>query len=663
MHKKPVKIFLLVIPVLLICSELIWSQVVVERSNDKVVIAGKPYYIHIVKKGETAYSISRAYGISVEELSKENPPALNGIKEGQSLKIPVVENPVKPKTSETVTVKANRDEAKYIYHKLNPGETVFFLSKKYGVSEDEIVQSNPGVEINKMSVGSEIAIPRREFMSDVQKFETKKQNYQYHKVIKGETLYSIAEKYGLTVREIRRENRGLLFPKVDDVIRIPVAGPEVVVVEAQLKPDTTKIVMEEPEIQPEKVPGFTPVGRLKGRYNIALLLPLYIAENSERTEIDSSQGVKGKPVYRIIARPNEWIYPGTVPFLELYEGILLAADTLRSHGLDINMHVYDIKSDTIGVTKLIESGELKEMDLIIGPVYSHNLSIVAAYAGSFGIPVISPVPLRSNAALNNNPYLFMANPSLDVAQEIIAKRIKEFSNDNLVFIHSDTAHIDPDVDAFKGKIFRELSTKIPYDEIRFKEFVFYSRSAFDNDSINRLEHALSDQRDNLVLIASEEPPVLSESIMDIHSLSKKFSVRLIGYPAMRGLDNLDPKYLFELGIELYSPYWIDYSKRDVRNFNDSFRRKFLTEPVETSYAWQGYDIAYYFLSGLAIHGKKFLSHPGIHNPDLLETEFDFRRKGEGNGFENQKLYLIKYTSDMDIKLLKEDSADFSDSIK
>ncbi len=51
----------------------VWSQVVVERSKDKVVISGVPYYLHQVKKGETAYSISKAYGITAEDLTKENP--------------------------------------------------------------------------------------------------------------------------------------------------------------------------------------------------------------------------------------------------------------------------------------------------------------------------------------------------------------------------------------------------------------------------------------------------------------------------------------------------------------------------------------------------------------------------------------------------------------
>ena len=70
---------------------------------------------------------------------------------------------------------------------------------------------------------------------------------------------------------------------------------------------------------------------------------------------------------------------------------------------------------------------------------------------------------------------------------------------------------------------------------------------FDNDSINRLSHALSEHSKNIVIIASEDAPVISETIMDIHGLSKKFDIKVFGYPAMRDIDNLDPKVLFRSG--------------------------------------------------------------------------------------------------------------------
>jgi LysM repeat protein len=627
-----------------------FSQVVVERSKDKVIISGVAYYVHPVKKGETPYSVAKAYGISVEELTKENPPAVYGLKEGQALRIPVKAE-TESTTSTLPAVKKTRDETRFIYHSLKPGETVYFLSKSYGVSENEIVQSNPGIDINKLPVGSEIAVPKRDFMTGREKFDTQKQQYRFHKVQKGESLASIAEKYGLTLRELRKENRDLRFPQVGDFVRVPgtdsVAVAKVVAVIA----DTVKPVIAETVAGIVKRTGYVPVKDLKGSVNIAVLLPFYLKENSVRMEIDSSKIVKGKRVPKRIDKAEDWIYDASFDFLEMYEGILLACDTLRALGLEINIYPYDIRRDTVEVTKLINSGALASMDLIVGPVYSYNLSAVAAYAGTLNIPVVSPVQLINNNVLTSNPTLFMASASLEVSQRILAKKISEFSDYNIVFIHADTADSDPDVKRFKNLIISELTTKRPYEEIKFKEFMFYSRSMFDNDSINRLGHALSDQSKNVVIIASEDPPVISETIQDIHGLSKKFDLKVFGYPAMADNENLDPKYFFDLGIELFYPSWIDYGRKDVKAFNSDFRQKFLTQPLEKSFAWQGYDLAYYFISGIALFGKEFVAHPELHNPDLLQTEYDFQRKTATDGFENQKLYLIEYGKDYIVKLL------------
>jgi hypothetical protein len=380
------------------------------------------------------------------------------------------------------------------------------------------------------------------------------------------------------------------------------------------------------------------------------MLPFYLRENAHRSYIDSTRIVKGKKIPKVVSRPDDWIYSDALGFTEMYEGILLAADTLRLLGLDINIHAFDIKGDTTDLSKMISRGILASMDLIIGPVYSSNLTILTKYAGKLGIPVVSPVQLFSDTLLSDNPNLFLANATIEVAQRAIARKVSESADHNIVFIHADSAGYDQDVKNFKEMIFTELSARLPYEEIKFKEFLFFSRSAFDNDSINRLGHALSNTTDNIVILASEEAPVISETLMDIHTLSKKFNVSVYGYPVLRGMDNLDPRFLFDLGLLIYSPYWIDYSRRDVIQFNADFRKKFFTEPPELSYAWLGYDIAYYFISGLAIHGNGFIMHPEIHNPDLLQTEFDFRRKTHADGFENQKLFPIKFTREYEIKL-------------
>ncbi|HNY14128.1 MAG TPA: LysM peptidoglycan-binding domain-containing protein [Bacteroidales bacterium] len=639
--------------ILIVISSPVQTQVVVERSKDKVIISGVPYYIHFVKKGETAYSISKAYNITVEEINKENPPAVYGIKEGQALRIPVRETEAGI-SQESKTNQAKRDEQKYIYHKMQPGETIYQLSRLYGISENEIVASNPGVEISRLPVNAEIAVPRRVFMSERQEFAVQDSDYIFHKVVRGESLASIAEHYGITVRDLRKENRNIRFPQVGDYIRIRALKKAAEQEKAALPlPDTLKKDDEpgKPPLLYERPAGYTPVRNLKGKMDVALLIPLYLSENSVRRDIDSSRMQNGRRIYKITPRPETWIYSGSTGFIEMYMGMLLAADTLRALGLDINIHLFDIKSDTVALTKLINSGRLSGMDLIVGPVYSHNLAIMTEWARPLGIPVVSPVPLYSNAALKDNPNLFMAHSSLEVAQDAIAGKTGEYFDSNIVFIHNDSAGVDPDIKRFKDKIFAELSDRLPWQEVRFKEFIFYSRSAFDNDSVNRLGHTLSRDIPNLVIIASEEAPVISETVQELHSLSKRFPIKVYGYPVMRMMENLEPKYFFELEMQMFSPYWIDYSRRDIRRFNASFRQKFLTEPDELSNAWLGYDIAYYFISGIAVHGSDFLAHPEIHFPDLLHTEFDFRRKTVNDGFENHRLFSIKYTRDYEVVLL------------
>ena len=668
---------------LLLFAGAAFAQVKVDRSGDRVVIAGTAYYIHTVKKGETVYSLSRAYGISTQDLLRENPAAGEGLKEGQSIRIPerLVDTAQSSVAPETPRQPVN--ENLYIYHKLQAGETVYRLSKIYNVSESDIVKSNPGIDISKLPLGHEIAIPRQKPLTGKavsgyqatqpvsQRTETsqegtrtakpsvasQKERPYYHKVIRGETLSSIARRYGVGLRDLRKVNSDIRFPQVGDSLRIPglkTTIPEVVpdIIQTDTVITTGQTIADTLTLPSE----LTTVADLRGSYNVAVMLPFYLWENSRRTEIDSSKVVGGKRIYREINRPADWIYPRSLGFVEMYQGILLAADTLRSLGLDINIQAFDVRSDTMEAVRLINSGRLRNMDLIIGPVYSDNLAVVASYAGKMGIPVVSPVQLEKNSVLSNNPFLFLSTSSLEVAQQSMAVRMKDFAGSNFVIIHSGSEEEARGAERIRRLIVDNVSQRIDPSEIRIRDIVFYSRSIYGNDSINRLAHSLSDKNGNVVIIASEEPPVMSETITNIHALSRKYPMDVFGYPGMRYLDNLDHKICFDLGLMIYSHYWIDYSQKDVTRFNKVFREKFLTEPPEISYAWQGYDVLYYFLSGMAIHGKdSFLSHPQIHNPDLLHSEFDFRRRNPGDGFENQKLYLIRYSKNYELELVGADN--------
>ena len=54
-----------------------------------------------------------------------------------------------------------------------------------------------------------------------------------------------------------------------------------------------------------------------------------------------------------------------------------------------------------------------------------------------------------------------------------------------------------------------------------------------------------------------------------------------------------------------------------------------------------------------MHGKIFIKDPEIHYPDLLQNEYDFKRKAIGDGFENQKLFMVRYSKDYQVLLENE----------
>ena len=631
-----------------------FSQVTVKRSSNMVSIGGTPYYIHIVDSLQTVYSISKAYNVTSEIITRENPDALYGIRVGQALKIPVMTD-----NQAAAGVSYERDYEKYTYHVLQKGETIYSLSKKYDVPEEQIYDSNQGIDIHNISVGTEIAIPRREFREQASYFQVGNQSFFLHKVEKGESLSSIARKYNMSVRQLRDSNDRVRFPKEGSYLRIPVSVDNI----EREDYIEDEIVVDTPLTDDDKLTylfdgspvTYTPVEELSGTVKAALMLPLYLQENSKRSYIDSTEfNQYGKRIYKVIRRPENWIYPRSQLFLEYYEGTLLAVDALKEKGLSVDLRVYDTRGDSLVVRRLIESGQLDDADVIIGPVYSYNVDQVAGYAKRKRIMVVSPLSSMNPGILNNNPYLFKVQPSFEIVQSALASAISNYYDHNIIFIHSDTAYNRDQVTEFRNKIIRQLSYKIPYDEIRTREVFFVSRSNY-NDTINIIEHAMSKNIPNLVVVASDNESVMSEVLVNVHTLLRNYNIKVIGYPDMRWLDNLDPFYFYELGLMMYTPNWVDYGQKDVDAFIAKYRDKFNTEPPVRSYAWQAYDIAYYFLSGLALQGNDFKYRPSQHHPDLLQVDYDFKRSGLFDGFENNRLYLIKYTPDYKVNFIIEET--------
>jgi LysM repeat protein len=624
---------------------VITAQVPVTKSSEKVVIRGQSYFIHIVEKGQTAFSIAKAYSVTIEMLHSENPEALYGLKEGQVLKIPVVEVVEEPERE--------KDPERFIYHTMVPGETIFALSRRYDVSQNAIIEANPGLDPADIAIGTEVAIPRKDFKIQQVPIAPQKEEFTSYRVKPGETMSSIARRYGISTRELRRVNGGMIFVRAGDSIRIP--GRHLITddtEQAEPMKDTLGLIIEYDSLDYiEREVAYTDISTLRGSVDIAVMLPLFLSDNSVRIEVDTTLPQSR----RIKQRPFHWIYPGSVVFLEMYEGILVAANELRDAGMDVRIHTFDTRAERDVVDGIINSGRLRNIDFIIGPVYSYNLERVVSYAERYNIPVVSPVPLHSSEILSGNRNVFLTNPSIETIQENLSRTIAQHYQDNLVFIYSDTSSINNESLAFRNMIMRELSLRVPPDQISLKQVLYRSRSVAHGDTLNRLSHTLNSGTTNVIILGTENESALSETLMNIHGLLKLNNIIVYSYPSIRNLEeNIDLNYLFDLGINFYTPFNVDYGKPEVLSFLKQFRETFGAEPPETSFAWLGYDITTYFVSGFALHGRRFMNNPGIHNPRLLHARFDFRRDRPDDGFENWGLYHMKYTGDMDLVVVERD---------
>ncbi len=602
----------------------------VTLSGEKIVVEGRVYYMHQVMKGQTLYSIARAYSVSVDMVARENGLVDNAIKDGQVLRIPAAA--------------VDQGQAAMKNH---PAGTQTGTAGQTGQAQQAAQSGQPG-QGKPAVAGAGAQVPQKQSSQD--------DRFIYHMVRRGETLGTIANDYGITVRDLKRANRGLLFPHEGDYLLIPKnkasyrsqdqrAGREQV--PAGIPADTaiadTMAVIDEQETF--TMPGEkNRIDRLDGTVRVAVLFPFFVRENTARAYADTTERV----------RTGSQIYDGSLPFLEAYEGVLIAADSLRSLGLTVEMKVYDTGADSAEIKRLLRTGELDDVDLIIGPVFSYNLQQIAGWAAERDIPVVSPVPLRDSHIHENKPSLYRVFPSQEVVQDLIADEVASRQGSRVIFLYSDTAMYDPATASLWQKVKQATGDSaisgggrvVPYfyTGVTEKRNVYSTVASFES----QLDHA----RKNIIVLATTSTPVVSSAFSALHSLTKRYDIMVIGYPDIRGLETVDLKYYYDLELHIPSESYVDYEAPGVKSFSAMYMKKFRTEPMAESFAWRGFDIAWYFIGGIASGGKSFLKDPGTFNPELLCLEPDFSRSSRNNGYENRGMFILHYRKDMTIEVLR-----------
>ena len=615
----------------------------------------------IESNNETAYSISKKYKITVEEVYAYN-PTIQRLKKGMVLKIPQWNFTSKAEKAEPLPEQKpdsnngniNKD---LIEHTVVSGETLFSIGKKYNISETEIIQYNP--EAKNLKAGSKLFLPvkkseSKNFISATDKRIEDK--YLNHTILSGETLFGLTQKYQVTEEELKQVNPELINSfRAGTVIKIPVKANTVNhnVIENEVVNERSTTVEPVHETEPaENVPVDCMAGKTgitNKTFNVALFLPLYLEANDELNNkivtdsVTQSVGLEGITASdTIIEEPKtpqltRQFYGNSENFLQFYEGVLIAVDSMQKAGMKIELNVFDTKDNPESVRKIINRENFSKTDLIIGPVYENVQKEVAAIAAKNQIPVVSPFTPKSGI-IGNNPFFYQVNPTREyLAEKTVEMIAAGYSESNFIVVETSSYMGTPE-----GQMVENIRKKLGSGKGKYTEYDFRKERA------RGLKNVLSSDKENVIFIPSSDEGELSVAISNINNLADEFSITLIGSSNyQQKYSSIEVAHYHNLKFKYVNPYWTDYSKNTTINYIEKFIANFVTEP--NSYGIQGFDVSWYFLNALFYFGNDFSACLPFLKADLVQGNYYFKKVSPSGGYMNQGVSVISYNRNFEVE--------------
>lgn len=555
---------------------------------------------HVVQKGETSYGITKKYNVDINLFYEFNPDAIKGIKKDMILIIPIVSSlPTKTDSSSALT------------HSVLEGETLWSIAKKYGVNVNEIQTLNL-FETESLQLGQIIKIPNQiADTSDVVMSIVKHPKHPLlnpcdtliiHKVRKRETLYSLSKSYQVTIDQIMQNNPELIENGLQKGKEIKIIYKIKNCIEDSLI-NAISSTISSTEIDS--------VNNIK----IALFLPFLI---------DKFDTLKANYL------PSETfpIDKSSIQSVQLFNGVILALDSLKKMGYKIDLSIHDTQKDSLHTVELLQNIELLNANLIIGPVFSKQIKIIRNFAKKYSIPMICPSAIP-NQALFQYPVLYKINPSKSTQILAIANYLKKqnISNDNITLLAN-----------------KKNSKSLKYAQL-FADAYNDSLSMSDSIKTIALEHTsnfkkvknISKSDTNIFVIASSDIPFISFVFTKLIVLSNSSqhynsNFKVFGFEEVLKMNTIDEKYKQLFNLHVSSKGNVNYDDDDVTSFIKLFYETFEMKPELNAFI--GYDLTLSIINQL--FGNEKSESKGMYN------EMNFDQIDQQSGFENKAVKLLKY---------------------
>lgn len=566
------------------------------------------------------------------------------------------------KTDDIVVIKGKS----YYLHVVEQGQTLFSICKAYGVDVNLVKELNDKKD-NSISLYEVLKIPY------VEPYVKKDSEYYYHRVLKGETLYSIARRFNVKVKRILKDNPQydgadglsigavvrLALNEIDtrqiDVVpviaehevaeRIQEKKPEEVKIvqhEAKeeskknvheiAKPDTVKVIESIPAVDHTAFSFDAPDPDHKS-VKVVALLPLY-ARDIVKSGYGSDTAAINTP--RVSAKSEQFIW--------FYEGLLLAVDSLKNKGYTVDLHVFDTERNPERMLQMMPELNRLKPELIIGPVYASVFKVMIDNLEDKNIPVVYPLSSLKGEDFVKYPNFIQVNPSFStMVDEMTSWIVRQSGHANIINVNL-TDHKKDDEHQATGTTERKMFK----DRLKDLQGVRLYNWNLEDEPVYALKYILKQDQENIIILPTTSQATASKVLQTLTALADNYKITVVGFPEWLQFTSVDYETFYKLNVKLFMYNYVDYSAESAKVFANTYRKYFHTEP--NGLVNKAFDIGLYFIELTAKYRDKTLDALDYYEAPDMSSKFKFSRICDGCGRENRGFYIVHYSSDYQIRV-------------
>ena len=165
-----------------------------------------------------------------------------------------------------------------------------------------------------------------------------------------------------------------------------------------------------------------------------------------------------------------------------------------------------------------------------------------------------------------------------------------------------------------------------------------------------LEYIMTESGTNRVYIASDSEAFVNDVVRNLNlMIYKKYDVVLYAPSRIRNYETIEVENFHNTSLHISTGYYIDYNDPRVQEFLLKYRALFNAEP--TQFAFQGYDLAKYFMGIVSRYGNRWISRLDNSETSMLQSTYKFRKDGNG-GYTNTGIRRIVYEGDWVVRKIR-----------